>query len=60
MMSLFWSTLLLVAAGATAGKGFIYDISFWSTLLLVATGATARKECSYVVNCCYAVIFNIS
>ena len=28
MTSFFWSTLLLVATGATARKEFIYDISF--------------------------------
>ena len=47
MTSFFWSTLLLVATGATgatARKEFIYDVILWSTLLLVATGATARKE----------------
>ena len=53
MTSFFWSTLLLVATGATARKEFSYDvILFWSTLLLVATGATgatARKEFSYDV-----------
>ena len=26
MMSFFWSTLLLVASGATARKEFIYDV----------------------------------
>ena len=26
MMSFFWSTLLLVATGATAWKEFIYDV----------------------------------
>ena len=45
----FWSTLLLVATGATARKEFIYDVILWSTLLLVATGATARKEFIYDV-----------
>ena len=53
MTSFFWSTLLLVATGATARKEFRYDvILFWSTLLLVATGATgatARKEFIYDV-----------
>ena len=49
MMSFFWSTLLLVATGATAHKGFIYEVILWSTLLLVATGATAHKEFIYDV-----------
>ena len=54
MTSFFWSTLLLVATGATARKEFSYDVIlseyyatgcymtsfFWSTLLLVATCAT--------------------
>ena len=32
MTSFFWSTLLLVATGATARKEFFYDVSFFRVL----------------------------
>ena len=32
MTSFFWSTLLLVATGATAHKEFFYDVSFFRVL----------------------------
>ena len=56
MTSFFWSTLLLVATGATARKEFFYDVSFLkSTLLLVPTGvigATGRNKSGCVIFIC--------
>ena len=50
MMSFFWSTLLLVATGATvatAHKEFVFDVIL---LEYLATGATACKEFIYDVS----------
>ena len=46
MTSFFWSTLLLVATGATARKEFIYDVIL---LEYLATGCYSRKEFIYDV-----------
>ena len=40
MMSFFWSSLLLVATGATAHKGFIYEVIL---LEYLATGCYSSQ-----------------
>ena len=58
MTSVFWSTLLLVATGATsaaAGKKLIYDISF---LEYLATGCYKRYGCNSLQQGCQTLTLN--
>ena len=43
MTSFYWSTLLLVAKGATAHKGFIYDVILFILLEYLATGCYSSQ-----------------